>query len=53
MKSAKTKEPETSEEYRRFEKFAKALIAVPKQEIDKELAKDSRQKKHSGVVKLK
>ena len=44
MKTAKTKEPETSEEYQRFEKFAKALMAVPKKELDKELAKDARHK---------
>lgn len=44
MKSTKTKEPETSEEYQRFEKYAKALMAVPKKEIDKEIAKDKRKK---------
>jgi hypothetical protein len=44
MKSAKSKEPETSEEYQRFEKYAKALMAVPKKELDKELAKDERKK---------
>lgn len=30
MKTAKPKEPAMSEEYQRFEKFAKALMAVPK-----------------------
>jgi hypothetical protein len=42
MKATKTKEPETSEEYQRFEKFGKALMAVPKKELDKELAKHER-----------
>ena len=45
MKTAKTKEPETSEEYQRFEQYAKALMAVPKKELDKELAKHEHQKK--------
>jgi hypothetical protein len=45
MKTAKPKEPATSEEYQRFEKFAKALMAVPKKELDRELAKDERHKK--------
>lgn len=44
MKTAKTKEPETSEHQQRFEKFAKALMAVPKKELDKELAKHERGK---------
>jgi hypothetical protein len=56
MKTAKTKEPATSEEYQRFEKFAKALMAVPKKELDRELAKSSKEKhkkpsrnrRHSG-----
>ena len=47
MKSAKTKEPATSEGQQRFEKFAKALIAVPKKELDRELAKDERKKHRS------
>jgi hypothetical protein len=34
MKKAKANKP-PSEEYARFEKLAKALIAVPKSEIDK------------------
>ena len=42
---AKTKEPETRDEHReRFEKFGKALMAVPKKELDKELAKHERGK---------
>jgi hypothetical protein len=44
MKSAKTKEPATSEAQERFEKFAKALMAVPKKELDKELEKHERKK---------
>lgn len=49
---AKTKETETRNEYReRFEKFGKALMAVPKKELDKELArhesaKEKRRPKH-------
>lgn len=45
MKIAKPKETATSEEQQRFEKFAKALMAVPKKELDKELAKHERKKK--------
>lgn len=44
MKTAKPKGPATSEEYQRFEKFAKALMAVPKKELDRELAKGERGK---------
>ena len=44
MKTTKPKEPATSEEYQRFEKFAKALMAVPKKELDKELAKHERKR---------
>jgi hypothetical protein len=44
MRQAKTKEPVTSEAQERFEKFAKALMAVPKKELDKELAKHERRK---------
>lgn len=44
MKTAKPKEPATSEEQQRFEKFGRALMAVPKKELDKELAKDERKK---------
>ncbi|HZE73145.1 MAG TPA: hypothetical protein VE135_26860 [Pyrinomonadaceae bacterium] len=35
----------SSEEYQRFEKLAKALIAVPKSEIDKRQAEYERAKK--------
>ena len=44
MKTEKRKVPATSEEQQRFEKFAKALMAVPKKELDRELAKDERKK---------
>jgi hypothetical protein len=41
----RSKEPATRDEHReRFEKFGKALMAVPKKELDKELAKDARGK---------
>jgi hypothetical protein len=44
MKSEKRKEPATSEVQERFEKFAKALMAVPKKELDRELVKHERHK---------
>ena len=37
---------------KRFQRFAKALMAVPKKELDKELAKDERKKqvkKRNGI----
>ena len=46
MKAAKPKEPATSDIQERFEKFAKALMAVPKKELDRELAKHERAKHH-------
>jgi hypothetical protein len=46
MKTAKPKEPATSDIQERFEKFAKALMAVPKKELDRELAKHERAKHH-------
>lgn len=45
MKSAKRKEPATSEEYANFEKLAKQLISVPKSEIDKREVEYQKQKK--------
>jgi hypothetical protein len=51
MKTAKSKEPATSEVQERFEKFAKALMAVPKKELDEELAKHER--KAHGPTKQK
>jgi len=53
MKTAKPKEPATSEEQQRFEKFAKALMAVPKKELDKEIAKDERRKERHKQAKAK
>jgi hypothetical protein len=47
MKTAKRKEPATSEHQERFERFGKALMAVPKKELDKELAKHERKKEQS------
>jgi hypothetical protein len=41
-KSKPTKPP--SDEYERFEKFAKAIIAVPKSELDKREAEYQRTK---------
>lgn len=46
---AKTKEPETREEYQeRFERFGKALMAVPKKELDREIAKHERKKENTA-----
>jgi len=42
-----TKEPATIKMPENFERFAKALMAVPKKELDRELAKDERKKKPS------
>jgi len=44
MKKAKAKTSEPPEEFRRFEAFTKALMAVPKKEIDAEKAKYERKK---------
>jgi hypothetical protein len=49
MKKTTSSKP-PSEEYARFEKLAKQLIAVPKSEIDKREAEYQRQKK-SGKKK--
>jgi hypothetical protein len=43
MKKTKSKS-EPSEEYQRFEKLAKQLIAVPKSEIDKRQAEYEKKK---------
>ena len=43
MKKSKPNKP-PSEEYQRFEKLAKALIAVPKSEIDKRQAEYEKKK---------
>lgn len=42
---AKQKTAKPSEEYQRFEKLAKSLIAVPKSELDKREAEYQRHKK--------
>lgn len=45
MKVATKSKSKTSEPIeQRFNRFAKALMAVPKKELDKELAKDERKK---------
>lgn len=44
MKVVMRDEPKTTTEFQRFKKFAKALMAVPKKELDKELAKYERKK---------
>jgi len=46
-----TKEPATIKMPENFERFAKALIAVPKKELDKELAKDERRKEKMSKTK--
>ena len=43
MKS-ETPSDQPSEEYRRFESLAKALIAVPKVEVDRAMANDKKKK---------
>ncbi len=47
MKAVKTSpnEPETSQPFEKFERLAKALMAVPKKELDAELAKYERKKR--------
>lgn len=43
----KTNRPKTKDkDEERFYQFARAIIAVPKKELDKELAKDERKKNH-------
>lgn len=44
MKQTEKKQPEKSEEFKRFEDFTRRLIAVPKKEIDQQKAKYERQK---------
>lgn len=48
MKKTKIKPPpnweDTPQSFERFERLAKGLMAVPKKELDKELAKEERQK---------
>src|SRR5712672_370302 len=45
MKTKTYKPKPTNEPEKRFYRFAKALIAVPKKEIDKELAKETKHSK--------
>jgi hypothetical protein len=51
MKKAKPTKP-PSDEYQRFEKLAKALIAVPKSEIDKREAEYQGAKKAAKKRKV-
>jgi hypothetical protein len=48
VKKTKIKPPpnweDTPQSFERFERLAKGLMAVPKKELDKELAKDERKK---------
>ena len=44
MKTTDTIDSKTSQSFERFERLAKGLMAVPKKEIDKELAKHERKK---------
>jgi len=41
----------TSQSFERFERLAKALVAVPKKELDRELAKDERKKERRSANK--
>lgn len=43
----------TSQSFERFERLAKALVAVPKKELDRELAKDERKKEQRKQRKAK
>ena len=44
MSKDKPPSKSTSEEYQNFERFTKALLAVPKKEIDKQKAEYERKK---------
>ena len=44
MKDPDSRQPERSAEFKRFEAFAKELISVPKEEIDKRAKEYERQK---------
>jgi hypothetical protein len=56
VKKAKIKPPpnweDTPQSFERFERLAKGLMAVPKKELDKELAKDLRHQKPKQRKKL-
>jgi hypothetical protein len=52
MKTPKRDKPATEEPLEdRFNRFAKALMAVPKKELDKELAKSERKRATKNIVK--
>lgn len=54
MKTTKRDKPATDDPLEdRFNRFAKALMAVPKKELDKELAKHERQAQGSKARKRK
>ena len=58
MKKTKIKVPpnweDTPQSFEKFEKLARGLMAVPKKELDKELAKDERKKdKEHGRKKIR
>lgn len=54
MKASAKTEPVTRPPMeKRFERFAKALMAVPKKELDKEIAKDERKKDSSQRLRPK
>lgn len=42
---------DTPRSFENFERLAKALVAVPKKELDKELANDERKKKRNKDAK--
>jgi hypothetical protein len=54
MKIPKRDKPATAEPLQdRFNRFAKALMAVPKKELDKELAKDQSDKSRKKTSKAR
>jgi len=53
MKTAKRDKPATNEPFEKFKRFATALMAVPKKELDKELAKHEGEKLESKTHKSK
>jgi hypothetical protein len=42
---------DTPQSFERFKRLAKGLMAVPKKELDKELAKEERKKNNNKKVK--
>lgn len=55
MKKTKIKPPpnweDTPQSFERFERLAKGLMAVPKKELDKELAKDGQKEPPKKLAK--